>query len=61
MAERADIERIRALVGPEVSDEQAQALATYYANLSQTVAAFATDELRALEPPLRSIPGPRST
>ncbi len=58
MPERADVERVRALVGTNVTDEHAQTLATYYASLSQAVAAFATDELRAVEPPLRSIPGP---
>ena len=59
MADLTEIERVRGIVGAHVTDEQAQALTTYYANLAQAVAAFATDELRQVEPPLRSIAGPR--
>jgi hypothetical protein len=59
MAERAELDRVRATIGTELSDAQAEALATYYAALSRAVAAFATDELRNVEPPLASTPGPR--
>ena len=60
MAEQADIERVRRLVGANVTDEQVRALTSYHETLAQAVAAFATAELRAVEPPLRSVPGPRS-
>ena len=49
---------IRALVGPTISDDEATALAAWYANLARLVAAFPEDDLKGVEPPLRSVPGP---
>jgi len=54
----AGMEEVRRIVGVELSDAEAEALATYYANLARSVAAFPADDLRRTEPPLRSIPGP---
>jgi hypothetical protein len=52
------MEEVRRIVGVELSDPEAEALATYYANLARSVAAFPAEELKRTEPPLRSIPGP---
>ena len=49
---------MRQIVGVELSDAEAEALATYYTNLARSVAAFPAEDLRRTEPPLRSIPGP---
>jgi len=54
----AGMEEVRRIVGVELSDAEVEALATYYANLARSVAAFPADDLRRTEPPLRSIPGP---
>jgi hypothetical protein len=48
-----DVKRIIA-----VSDEDAEALATWYTNLSRAVTAFPAADLKDVEPPLRSIAGP---
>jgi hypothetical protein len=52
------MEEVRRIVGVELTDGEAEALATYYANLADGVAAFPADDLKRTEPPLRSIPGP---
>jgi hypothetical protein len=49
---------VRQVVGGGVSESEAAALAAYYATLAKAVAAFSTAELRDVEPPLRSVPGP---
>ncbi len=51
-------DEVRRIVGVELSDAEAEALAAYYANLARTVAAFPASDLKRTEPPLRSIPGP---
>jgi hypothetical protein len=62
MAERpaADlVQRLAAeLVDLEVSHSEAEALAALYGATARGVAAFPTDELRLVEPPLRSVAGP---
>jgi hypothetical protein len=50
-------EAIRASV-PQISADEAAALADWYAALSGAVAAFPLDDLKRAEPPLRSAPGP---
>ena len=50
-------EVIRARV-PEISADEAAALADWYAALARGVAAFPVDDLKRVEPPLRSTPGP---
>ena len=52
------MEEVRRIIGGDLSDAEAEALATYYANLARGVAAFPADDLKRTEPPLRSIPGP---
>lgn len=51
-------EMVRRLLGLEVDDATASALIEWYANLSRGIAAFPEAELKAVEPPLRSTPGP---
>lgn len=58
MADQIDLQRVRAVLGANLTDAEADALAAWYASLSRAVAAFPSDALRAVEPPLRSIPGP---
>jgi hypothetical protein len=52
------LEDVRAIMGVELSDDDAKALAAAYASLARGVAAFPADDVRNVEPPLRSIPGP---
>ena len=52
------MDEVRQIVGGELSDAEAEALATWYANLVGSVAAFPAEELKRTEPPLRSVPGP---
>jgi hypothetical protein len=54
----APMEEMRHIVGAELSDAEAEALAAWYANLARSVAAFPADDLKPVEPPLRSLPGP---
>jgi hypothetical protein len=51
---------VRSIVSPPISDEEAEALATWYANLSRAVAEFPAADLKDVEPPLRSIAGPKA-
>ena len=55
---RSMTDEVRRIVGVELSDAEAEALAAYYANLARSVAAFPASDLKRTEPPLRSIPGP---
>jgi hypothetical protein len=54
----APMEEMRHIVGADLSDAEAEALAAWYANLARSVAAFPADDLKRVEPPLRSLPGP---
>ena len=54
----AAMDEVRRIVGVELSQTEAEELATYYANLARSVAAFPAQDLKRTEPPLRSIPGP---
>jgi hypothetical protein len=49
---------IRAILGPDVSDEDAAALEHWYANLARGVAAFPQADLKGVTPPLRSTAAP---
>jgi len=51
-------EVVRRLLGLEVDDATASALVDWYTNLSRGVAAFPEAEMKGVEPPLRSTPGP---
>jgi hypothetical protein len=52
------MDEVRRIIGVDLTDAEAEALATYYANLARSVAAFPAEDLKRTEPPLRSIPGP---
>lgn len=49
---------VRQIVGGGVSDDAAGVLLETYGNLSRAVAAFPAADLKAVEPALRSMPGP---
>jgi hypothetical protein len=49
---------VREIVGAWTTDDEAAALAEWYANLSRGVAAYPEADLKGVEPPLRSTPGP---
>jgi cytochrome c553 len=51
-------EAVRQIVGAGLSEEDAAALAEWYAALARGVTAFPQQDLKAVEPPLRSTPGP---
>jgi hypothetical protein len=59
MAEHVEREGVRALLGAELSDEEADALLATSSALSKAVAAMPRQELHQVDPPLRSTPGPR--
>jgi hypothetical protein len=52
------IDMVRLLLGVDVDDQAAAGLIDWYANLSRGVAAFPEADLKRVEPPLRSTPGP---
>jgi hypothetical protein len=49
---------IREIVGSDLSDRDAEALAAWYAGFALGVAGFPAADLKRVEPPLRSTPGP---
>ena len=58
MAEPAAGEVVREIVGVELSEQEAAALVDWYTALAGGVANFPQADLKAVEPPLRSVPGP---
>jgi cytochrome c553 len=58
MPERLSADVVRQVTGLELSDQEADALAAYYATLARGVAAFPVEELKTVEPALRSVPAP---
>jgi hypothetical protein len=53
-----NVEMVRDRVGTVLSDQEAEVLVAWYANLARGVASFPLDELKGVEPPLRSVAGP---
>jgi hypothetical protein len=51
-------DEIRRILGVEVSAQDVEALAGWYAGFARQVAAYPQDDLKRVEPPLRSVPGP---
>jgi len=51
-------EEIRRLLGADASDAEVAALVDWYTAQAKFVAAFPADDLKLVEPPLRSIAGP---
>ena len=58
MAEPAADAAVARRTGVALSDEEAAALADWYADIARRVAEFPQAELKSVEPPLRSTPGP---
>jgi hypothetical protein len=52
------VEMVQRVVGPKVTDDEARALAEWYANLGRGLANFPEKDMKGIEPPLRSTPGP---
>jgi hypothetical protein len=53
-------ETVRELVGGSLTDPQVAALIEWHAALARALAAFPEADLKSVEPPLRSTPGPTS-
>lgn len=53
-------EDVRRMVGTPLTDTEVKALADWYQALSSAVANFPSAELKGIEPPLRSTPGPQA-
>jgi hypothetical protein len=51
-------EEIRRLIGADLSLQELQALIDWYTAQAKLVAGFPADDLKEVEPPLRSIAGP---
>jgi hypothetical protein len=49
---------MRTVIGPRLTDDEAQAIDDWYAALAARVAEFPQADLKPVEPPLRSLPGP---
>jgi hypothetical protein len=58
MLENASAEVVKQVIGVELTDQEASALIDWYAHLARSVAAFPQADLKKVEPPLRSVPGP---
>jgi hypothetical protein len=58
MAEPLSPEEVRRILSFTISDQDATAMAAWYANLSRAVALFPAGDLKDVEPPLRSVAGP---
>ncbi len=58
VAESPSNDEIRQVVGIELSEQDAEALRGWYASFARGVAAFPAADLKRVEPPLRSVPGP---
>ena len=51
---------MRQLIGADLTDAETAALIDWYANLARGVTRFPAADLKRVEPPLRSLPGPPS-
>ena len=51
-------DEVRRIMGIELAEQDVEALASWYAGFARGVAAFPADDLKRVEPPLRSTPGP---
>jgi hypothetical protein len=58
VAASASPDEIRQVLGVEISAQDVEALAAWHAGFARGVAAFPAADLRRVEPPLRSVPGP---
>jgi len=53
-------DEIRRVLGIELEEREVEALAGWYAGFARGVAAFPAADLKRVEPPLRSVPGPNA-
>ena len=60
MPEPAFGRMVKEIIGAELTDQEVSALVEGYATLARSVAAFPGADLKRVEPPLRSVPGPRT-
>lgn len=60
MSEAASGQVVKEIIGAELTEQEVAALVEWYANLARGVAAFPGADLKKVEPPLRSVPGPRT-
>ena len=58
MAELLNADAVRQIIGTPLTDREAAALREWHTALSRAVAAFPAADLKAVEPPLHSVPGP---
>jgi hypothetical protein len=58
MAEPLSADEARRIVGTDLSAAEAAALAEWYTALARNVGTFPAGDLKPVEPPLRSTPGP---
>ena len=60
MPEPTSGQMVKEIIGAELTDQEVSALVQGYATLALSVAAFPGADLKRVEPPLRSVPGPRT-
>jgi hypothetical protein len=58
VSESLGTDEIRRILGVEVSEQDAEALLAWYAGFARGVVAYPQADLKRVEPPLRSVPGP---
>jgi cytochrome c553 len=58
VSESLSKDEIRRIIETELSEQDAEALAGWYAGFARGVASYPPDDLKRVEPPLRSVPGP---
>jgi hypothetical protein len=58
MSDPLSLQQVREVVGAQLTDTEADALAAWYLGFARGVAAFPAADLKRVEPPLRSTPGP---
>jgi hypothetical protein len=58
MTETLSVDVVRQIVGSELAEQEAEALADWYATFARAVAAFPAADLKLVEPPLRAVAGP---
>ena len=60
MPEPVSGQMVKEIIVAELTDQEVSALVEGYATLARSVAAFPGADLKWVEPPLRSVPGPRT-
>ena len=60
MPEPTSGQMVKEIIVAELTDQEVSALVEGYATLARSMAAFPGADLKRVEPPLRSVPGPRT-